>query len=35
MMIDNYIQYGDKGVVCKGFLLRDTGDDVYLYKENN
>ena len=32
MMIDNYIQYGDKGVVCKGFLLRDTGDDVYLYK---
>lgn len=32
MMIDDYIQYGDKGVVCKGFLLRDTGDDVYLYK---
>ncbi len=31
MGIDDYIKHGDEGVVSKGFLLNDSGDDIYLY----
>ena len=32
MGIDDYIVHGNRGVVCKSFLLNDSGDDVYLFK---
>ncbi len=32
MGIDDYLKHGDRGVTSKGFLLNDSGDDIYLYE---